>query len=230
VNSGLDWFFAQEAEGIILEDDCLPEESFFRFAGELLVRYRTDERVAMISATNYLLDRLKIESSYCFSRYFSIWGWASWRRVWERHDQTMKEWQALRSTDWLAGLYRQEYMQRHMKKVFDLVSSGVMNTWDVQLAFSCLRAGQLAVVPRVNQVSNIGEVGTHTSLDKRNNNLPRYPLEDEPLVHPPSVEPDPRYDDVFFRREFGPHPIRWSAAMLRRLVHRSRRVLIGSGA
>ena len=229
VNSGLDWFFSKEEEGIILEDDCLPDPSFFRFAGELLARYRADDRVAMISGTNYLLDKLQIDSSYCFSRYFSVWGWSSWRRVWETHDKSMKQWQAVRSTNWLGRLYRQGFMQRHMKKTFDLASSGAIDTWDIQFAFSCLLGGRVAVVPRVNLISNIGFTGTHTSGDRRNNDLPRFSLSDEPMSHPSAVQPDPRYDDVFFRREFGIHPTRWVAAMFARVVHRFHRVLTGPG-
>jgi hypothetical protein len=229
VNSGLDWFFSKEEEGIILEDDCLPDRSFFGFADELLARYRTDDRVAMISGTNYLLDKLRIDTSYCFSRYFSVWGWASWRRVWETHDKSMKHWQALRSTNWLGGLYRQGFMQRHMRKLFDLASSGAINTWDIQFAFSCLLGGRVAVVPRVNLISNIGFTGTHTLGDGRNNDLPRFSLNDRPMNHPSAVLPDPRYDDAFFRQEFGLHPIRWVAANFTRGVRRLHKVLTGPG-
>jgi hypothetical protein len=225
VNSGLDWFFKQEPEGIMLEDDCLPNQSFFRFATLLLARYRTDDRVAMISGANFLLDRLRIDTSYCFSRYFNVWGWASWRRVWESHDQTMKGWQTLRSTDWLKEIYRQGFMRRHMKKVFDLVASGAIDTWDVQFSFSCLLSGRLAAVPRVNLVSNIGYEGTHTGVDKRNNDLPRFSLDDEPLIHPSLIQRDHNYEDVFFRQEFGPHPIRWSVIMFHRAVRKFRKIL-----
>jgi hypothetical protein len=229
MNSALDWFFSKEEEGIILEDDCLPEQSFFRLANELLARYRTDDRVALISGTNFLVDRLQIGTTYCFSRYYSIWGWASWRRVWQAHDKTMNQWKTLRSTNWLGEFYRQAFMRRHVARTFDLASSGSINTWDIQFMFSSLLARRVAVVPRVNLVSNIGYVGTHTSADRRNHDLPRFSLEDDPMNHPSAVEPDPRYDDVFFRREFGPHPIRWLRATFERAVNWSRKVLTGPG-
>src|SRR5687767_13684909 len=86
VSSGLDWVFSNVADAIILEDDCLPEPSFFPFCEELLERYRDDERVAMIRAGNFLEGRRVASTSYYFSRWFHIWGWATWARAWKHND------------------------------------------------------------------------------------------------------------------------------------------------
>lgn len=220
INSALDWFFQNENEGIILEDDCLPSGSFFGFAQELLARYRDHSHVAMISGTNYLGDRLRIVSSYCFSRYFSIWGWASWRRVWQAHDKSMSEWESFRQKGLLRQYYRQAFMQRHVQKTYNLAWNGNVDTWDIQFSFSCLRSDALSVVPVVNLVSNIGGSGTHTSGDSRNINRPRFTLPETPLIHPSSVAPEPLYDEVFFQNEFGLHPLRWSPQRLRGLFNR----------
>lgn len=92
VSSGLDWVFSEVEEAIILEDDCLPAPSFFRFCETLLARYRDDERVMTISGDNFQLGNSRTEYSYYFSKYTHIWGWASWRRAWQHYDVDMKSW------------------------------------------------------------------------------------------------------------------------------------------
>ena len=84
VSSGIDWIFEQVEEAIILEDDCLPDPSFFRFCDEMLERYRDNERVGMVSGGNLQFGRHRGTGSYYFSKYTHIWGWASWRRAWKR--------------------------------------------------------------------------------------------------------------------------------------------------
>ncbi len=88
VSTGLDWVFDHEEQAIILEDDCLPDPSFFRFAEELLDRYKTDERVGMISGNNFLWGAAISPDSYFFSPDVRIWGWATWRRVWRGFSET----------------------------------------------------------------------------------------------------------------------------------------------
>ena len=83
VVSGLNWVFALVEEAIVLEDDCLPDASFFAFAEEMLARYRNDPRVLHIGGNNFTSDKYHLSHSYAFSRYGHIWGWATWRRAWE---------------------------------------------------------------------------------------------------------------------------------------------------
>jgi hypothetical protein len=223
ISSGLAWVFAEEERAIVLEDDCLPHPDFFPFCERLLDRYADDERVAMIGGTNFLLDELRdLPSSYFFSRYFAIWGWATWRRAWARYDFRMSHWPALREVGALATLYRQPFMQAHMARVFDLVHGGEIDTWDVQWFHACLFDNGLSVTPRANLVSNIGHVGTHTSDDRSNHDLPVFGLGAGELVAPPLVFPERRYDEEMFRRQFAPKP-RGAA----KLVARLRRALAG---
>lgn len=92
VSSAIDWFFENVEEGIILEDDCLPSFSFFRFCEELLEKYRDDERIMQIGGTNLLSEWQRSDDSYYFSKYGAIWGWATWRRAWQYYDVNMKLW------------------------------------------------------------------------------------------------------------------------------------------
>lgn len=202
VNSGLDWFFQEEEEGIILEDDCLPSDSFFWFCQDLLSRYRAQERVMLISGTNYVSDIFSAKNSYCFSRYFAIWGWASWRRVWKLYDPDLRDWPRRRAEQSLRSFYDQGFMRRHLRKTFDMAYERKVDTWDIQFFYSCLFNNGLAAVPTVNLISNIGSVGTHTTSDATHVFLPNAEMNTELLVHPDSIDADGRHDNALFDRMF----------------------------
>lgn len=227
---GLDWVFTQVEEAIILEDDCVPEPSFFPFCEQMLEHYRGDTRIMMIAGTNYLLDSLSIPESYTFSRYFAIWGWATWKRAWERYDLKMQAWETLKAQGQLQGFYPQPFMQEHITTSFDLVHQGRVDTWDIQWFYSCLFQSGLCVVPKVNLISNIGVVGRHSSEQDRNHFKPVFALNTALMTHPAQVYADQRYDLPFFQQQFQPPappslPLRAAAALkhrLRSFRHRSR--------
>jgi len=198
ISSGLDWVFGQVEEAIVLEDDCLPHPSFFPFCEQLLERYRDDERVMMIGGTNYLLDRLVVPESYFFSRYFAIWGWASWRRAWGKYDIAMKEWERFRSENQVKSFFSQKFMQRYVTDMFDAAYQNRINTWDIQWFYSGLFNNGMSAVSKVNLISNIGICGTHTSGDTSNNFFPTYDIEVDDLKHPCQVYPNFVYDDELF--------------------------------
>ncbi len=201
ISSGLNWVFSQVEGAIILEDDCLPHPDFFPFCEKMLERYRDDERIMMIGGTNYLLDCLKIEEGYCFSRYFAIWGWATWRRAWEKYDLNMEEWPRYKKEGALKVFYSQRFMQRFVSDMFDDAQTGRCTTWDVQWFYTCLFNNALSITPRVNLISNVGLVGTHTSGDTRNNSFPVYRLACDGMRHPSMVSPNILYDGEFFTKK-----------------------------
>src|SRR5271165_4717676 len=104
VSTGISWFFDQEPEGIILEDDIVPLPSFFDYCDELLARYRDDERVAMISGCNPIANDFRVDESYFFARFCGIWGWASWRRAWRHYDVNISAWPAWRAESRLKNI------------------------------------------------------------------------------------------------------------------------------
>jgi len=183
VSSGLDWVFDQCEEAIILEDDCLPHPSFFRYCDELLDKYRLDTRIMSINGSNVGSDEL-ISSGYRFSRRPHIWGWATWKRAWRHYDVDMTLWPRLRGTTWLLDLVGREMPAAHWRSAFDDTWAGKVNTWDYQWFFSILAQGAFVISPDVNLVSNIGfGVGaTHTtSVEHPCANMPvgemRFPLQ-----------------------------------------------------
>jgi hypothetical protein len=166
VSSGLDWVFEQVEEAIILEDDCLPDQSFFPFCDELLERYRDDERVIMISGDNFQDGNWTTEESYYFSRYTHIWGWASWRRAWRNYDVEMKEWPIQKKNGLLKKVFPDSIISRYRwKRIFDSVYDGSIDTWDYQWLLACWKQGGLSCLPKSNLISNIGfgPEATHTS-------------------------------------------------------------------
>jgi hypothetical protein len=203
VSSGLDWVFSQCEEAIILEDDCLPDPTFFRFCAENLARYREDERVMMVSGDNFVpADRLS-RSSYRFTRYNLIWGWASWRRAWRHYDVEMTAWPGRAESDWLRRITGSSASSRYWSDVFSRVYRGEIDTWDYQWMFASWNRDGIAIVPNVNLVTNIGfdADATHTTEENRLANWPLRAME-FPLRHPPRRLPDRAADRYLADRVF----------------------------
>jgi hypothetical protein len=204
VSSGLNWVFETVEEAIILEDDCLPHPTFFRFCEELLDRYRDDERVAMISGDNFQFGKQRTEYSYYFSIYPHIWGWASWRRVWRNYDVCISKWPAIRDGDWLFDQSGDRRRARYWANIFQRTYTGEIDTWDYQLVFTVWINHGINILPKVNLVTNIGfgATATRTRGNTMLNGLEVYPME-FPLRHPPHMIPDWRADrnefDTIFR-------------------------------
>jgi hypothetical protein len=164
VSSGLDWVFEQVPEAIILEDDCLPHPTFFRFCQELLERYRHDDRFGLICGTTLSKIDSK-EDSYYFSRYPHIWGWASWRRVWKNYDVEMKKLDLLLNNVDFQKSFHTKAEYKHWANCFQSVRDEKINTWDAQVVYMAFINAMLSIYPADNLISNIGfgEDATHTT-------------------------------------------------------------------
>jgi hypothetical protein len=207
--SGISWVFSQVPEAIILEDDCLPSPSFFRFASELLARYRDDSKVMMIGGQNGVFQKIPYDYSYTFARTIGIWGWATWARAWECYDQQMTDWPRLRQTNWLFEILRDTRQARFWRKLFDTPSK-MEGTWDFKWVFSVWSKGGLSVVPARNLVNNIGfgpggvsDEMLETPWIKEIASLPLSELE-FPLIHPPRVEPNYNHGALVYELVLAP--------------------------
>jgi hypothetical protein len=208
VSSGLAWAFEQVEQAIILEDDCLPDPTFFRFCAELLHCYQYDTRVGVISGNNFQPPGFACQRSYYFSRYNHCWGWATWRRAWQFFDASMKEWPELRPTGWLDGLFPDPAQAAYWRALFDGVCEGRLNSWAYAWTFACWSQSLLTILPRANLVSNIGfdSTGTHTTNAANPlAQLPSVPMP-FPLTHPSSVVLHYAADDYTQRHIFGSAP------------------------
>lgn len=189
VSSGLDWVFEKVSQAIILEDDCLPNESFFRFCEEMLKKYRNDMRVGMISGDNFQFGRKYDDASYYFSKYFHIWGWATWRTRWQgTYDVEMKKWPIVTKDRRFKHLLGSKSERKYWSSIFKKVYYNKIDTWDYQWVFANWLKGRLSIVPSQNLISNIGfgrPDATHTVVDGIEANIPTqclsFPLKDPKL-------------------------------------------------
>jgi hypothetical protein len=196
VSSGLDWVFAQLEEAIILEDDCLPDPVFFRYCGELLDRYRTDERIMMISGNNFQNGAIRTPDSYYFSQLPHCWGWATWRRAWRHYDFAMRDWPQIRDSKRIKGIAKNSTLERRWQDCFDGVMAGKIDTWDYQWMYRMFVRNCLSIVPEVNLVTNIGfgAAATHTFTPDERHVVPSRAME-FPLRHPTAVKPCDNADE-----------------------------------
>ncbi|WP_343673256.1 hypothetical protein [Chitinophaga sp.] len=164
VSSAITWFFEQEEEGIVLEDDCLPNESFFRYCDHNLEKYRDDERMMHIGGTNFQDGQQRGDGSYYFSKVCHVWGWASWRRAWKHYDITMSALDQVLERKLLEGIVPQKEYRDRWQDAFVSVKENRVNTWDYQWVFAVWNANGVSITPNVNMISNIGfdEQATHT--------------------------------------------------------------------
>lgn len=195
ISSGLSWVFNTVEQAIVLEDDCLPHPTFFRFCQEMLQRYAGDTRVMHVCGTSVMPDPAGDPQGYTFSCFNYIWGWASWRRAWQHYDFTLSRWPVFKQRGLLRAVFDAPQDMRYWENIFDLVSAGKMDTWDFQWTFTCWSQGGLCVVPNVNLITNIGFDAEATESKKLSPlaNVPALAAQ-FPLQHPPFVVRDRRRD------------------------------------
>ena len=186
VSEAITWFFSHEEEGIILEDDCLPEPSFFRFVDELLDRYRDDNRIAAISGNNFQTKPRRDDRSYYYSMFNHVWGWASWRRAWRLYDHGMNDWPKIRDEKWLVDALGSIPAAKYWAGLFEKTWKGNIDSWDYRWTFAVWREGMIAILPKVNLVKNIGfrHDATHTTGSNAGDPSSVTQSMDFPLHHP----------------------------------------------
>lgn len=161
VSDAINWFFKKEKMGIILEDDTLPCKSFFNFCDYALVKYQNDERIMMITGTNYYGEN-KSSNKYFFSQHFTIWGWATWRRAWKSYNLNLDNWP---NNNLIKNLYYRfsNRVALHFEYTFNALKDSFVDTWDIQWVYNCIFNNGYAVTPEANLISNIGVVGKHST-------------------------------------------------------------------
>jgi hypothetical protein len=196
------WFFSHVEEGIILEDDCLPDQSFFPYCAELLARYRTNESIGIISGTNQLKQWKQNKQSYIFSVLGGTWGWASWRRAWMKFDYSALAWHTDEGKSRVRTMLKSERFYSHFEKEFTTYfAEERSDVWDFQWYFARLYMGGNSIVPTVNLISNIGfdGDGTHTFTSKTTSVIIPVNSLQFPIVHP-KIKIDSFYDWYVFER------------------------------
>jgi len=213
IQSGLNRAFELFDEAIVLEDDCLPELSFFPFCDELLSRYRNNERVMNIGGTNFIANHYRPGASYWFSHHPWTWGWASWRRAWQHNDFHLQGWDSHQSE--LRASFASNWERQYWISTFDQARHDLRaaDCWDFQWNFSCRVNGGVSIVPRYNLIENLGfgTDSTHTAGDMSRLAVNTQPL-DFPLQHPSDIAVG-RYADDLLTRVYAGESINFSSNM-----------------
>lgn len=206
MTESISWFFENEEEGIILEDDIQPDLSFFYFCQELLERYRNDTRVWAINGNNLMSDwKHDSTDSYYFSShgYGAYWGWASWRRSWRQFDVRMEKWPQLHDSQLLKDYFLSRDEEEEGTNIFQKTwDESIPTAWDYQFDFAKVLAGAANIIPQKTLTCNVGfgDDGTHTvSANDARNREELYSV-DFPLQHPEFLTVDKERDLIYFRR------------------------------
>lgn len=199
---------------IILEDDCVPEDSFFSFCEELLERYKEDERVWLISGDCYYPEAEAFrEYDYVFSNFAHTQGWATWKRCWDQFDIRMKDF----SSFYLTGgannvmLFREagDLWNKKYKKVYDNIEKEVTHSWDSQWGYARLKNGGLGIVPKVHLIRYVGDYGTHSQGDSPLTKLETHEMP-KVLKHPDFIIPIVGYEREYFSNYIRKrYPTKW---------------------
>lgn len=199
--TAINWFFENVEEGIILEDDCLPDPSFFLFCQELLYKYKNDETVMHIAGTN-VLPCPNIKESFIFSRLVPTWGWATWRRAWKLYDIEMKNWYKYKNSKDIKWFGRQA---KNFSSFIENIMLEDIDAWDGQWAFTCLYYKGLGIIPKHNLIGNIGFRldATHTLTE--NERITKVPVVgvEFPIILPNKKEPNSKFDEEYLQVHFG---------------------------
>jgi len=188
--NAISWFFEQESEGIVLEDDCVPSISFFAFCSTLLEKYRNDERIGHITGGNYQFGIKRGEGSYYFSNLTYVGGWAGWRRVWKNIQLNNNNYDVFNKLDYLHYLPSHAPFYSHWSKYFHLANHRTDMCWDFRYAYNNLINNRLSINPNSNLITNIG------CYNKATHYIENYPFADikneeiENIIHPDFVLPD----------------------------------------
>ncbi|HVX25462.1 MAG TPA: hypothetical protein VHB70_03915 [Parafilimonas sp.] len=184
--TGITWFFEHVDEGIILEDDLIPNKSFFLFCKAMLERYRNDYRVMHISGDCFI--PFSIAESYYFTNYTHVWGWATWKRAWKLFNMDMLDWNLKNKDLFLNKTLNHYHAEIYWKQIFDKISHvGYKDVWDFQWTYACWCNNALAISPGTNLVTNFGfrSDATHTfSLRSPLAKIPTYEINIKNLIHP----------------------------------------------
>jgi hypothetical protein len=199
VSEAITWFFENEEMGIILEDDCLPSQSFFWFCEEILKRYKDDMRIWHIGGCNFQDGKKRGEGDYYFSAINHVWGWASWANRWKYYNFELKN---INDDKFIENYWKGSAL-RYWKYMFWKMKKLEIDTWDYQWTFTMWYYKGLAILPNVNLISNIGfgQDATHAIYeDKKVSNLT---IQDLVLnQHPSKIERNTEADIYTYYRNF----------------------------
>lgn len=209
VSTAIDWLFRHVEQGIILEEDCVPSISFFKFCRSTLNKYADNPEIMHINGNNFHSDKDYGKATYYFSRYMHCWGWATWRRAWEYFKLNIPDFPQFVKDNKLEEVLPDLAERAYWFNLFEKMYQDKLRTvWSYSWMYTIWKNDGLAIYPNKNLVTNIGigEDATHTAKDHRN--LLETPIEELPdIKHPDAIEVNLQADRDTFDRVFRRHPV-----------------------
>lgn len=203
VSGGISWFFEHVDEGIIFEDDTVPDKSFFSFCELLLKRYKHENKIKIIGGVNFQDGIKRGDASYYFTRICHIWGWATWRRTWNEYDFALSAITRQDVTNAAFKYFGEKRIVRVWEDIYDNLKNKTYDTWDYQLALTIWKKDGINIVPQENLVTNIGygRDATHTTQSSDPfSNIPLGRLRE--ITHPDKIEVHPAADSYTLNKFF----------------------------
>jgi hypothetical protein len=196
IPSAIDWFFETEEQGIILEDDVLPCQDFFKFCELMLEKYKFNQSVMMVGGYNPFGSQ-HASGEYFFSENPSVWGWATWKNRWDLYSIDIKYWPNSTFMNFLKSKFP-KIAANYFIGIFNSSVSKLTNTWDYQWLYCILTNRGVTIKPAANLICNIGAVGEHSVAADRNHFRPHGKICWENFSGPALVIPDVIEDQLFF--------------------------------
>ncbi|MGX3010393.1 methyltransferase FkbM [Helicobacter sp. 23-1044] len=226
LSSAILWFFSHEKQGIILEDDDVGNESFYRFCDEMLEIYKDAPQISMVSGWSALdfapKAKESLKESYYFSKYNHIWGFASWARAWEKYELENANFEC----DFAKLTFDSKAEQKYWHKTFKSYYAGEIDTWDYPMSFCNWQNEMLCIYPKHNLIQNIGlnrADAAHTTGESKFENM-RVEEMPFPLTHPCEIKRNVEMDKANFKAVFAPPNI------LVRVINKLSRMIFGRNA
>jgi|APSaa5957512535_1039671.scaffolds.fasta_scaffold13971_4 hypothetical protein len=202
IYSGLKIFFKKYKKAIILEDDCQPDKSFFIYCEKILELYKNNKRIAGISGNKF--NKVFINNSFYFSKYSSIWGWATWRRVWDDFDINIKFWPRFKKSKKWLKICPDTVEREFWNNIFNNAYNGNNNSWAYAYLLNNFYKNRLTVVPRYNLIKNIGFGENSTNTKVYNNKFfPKIKSLESELIIPNKIQQNHMLDKIDFSNVFG---------------------------
>jgi len=202
IQGAINWFFENEEMGIILEDDCLPSQSFFGYCENLLKIYENDTRIMCVSGNNFFSKIFDNKYSYHFSEIPLIWGWATWKRAWLLDNKALNNFSEIQALK--LKLTSDTKADKMWWKRIGKTYNKQIDTWDYLWTFTNLINNGLTIIPKRNLVKNIGIAhinSTHTRTNNKNFVKETFEIS-FPIIHPPFIKPNFRHDTLLYKNYF----------------------------
>ncbi len=219
VIESINWFFSKQEKGIILEDDCIPDLTFFNFCKVLLDKYEFNETIMQINGhcNNQISSN---NETYYFSKLNSTWGWATWKRAWSKFTTNMDDFEEMKNTKVLNHFYQNEDIAEWMQKYYEKTFKGKDKIWSLNWAYSILKSNGLIISPFKNLIYNSGFDGSGTSGDsKKFSKFSEIKVNSIEIInHPNQILYNKEYDENFFYNYVEPVDKRAKGSFLKKIL------------